>query len=64
MKYIKRLLGFPFVFGVLFVHSVFSLLTACYLFLRYGGEMNTYNKNINARTIRDVYEKIAKNENN
>jgi len=64
MKYVKRLLGLPFVFGFFLVHTIHTLISACYYFMRYGGEMALYNKQLNHKTIRDVYEKIAKNENN
>jgi len=59
MKYIKRLLAFPFVLGVMFIHSMYTLFAACVNFMRYGGEMNIYNKNTNSHTIKDVYEKLT-----
>lgn len=58
MKYLKRILALPFVIGVFAIYYIFQLGWRSVNFVKYGGEMNNYDKHINSKTIRDVYSKL------
>jgi len=58
MKYLLRLIVLPFVFGIVFVFSTYKVFFTCFLFMKYGGEMNTYNKKCNRKTLIDVFDAI------
>lgn len=74
-KITRRLLSFPFVLGIMLVHSIITSIGRAILFIFYGGEFIPYSLN-QQRTIKDVFDKLnevletpefieeSKNENN
>jgi hypothetical protein len=57
MKYIKRILAAPFVFGLVLITHVFFAFKRTIYFIKYGGEFSNYNKNEKA-TIQAIYEEL------
>jgi len=62
MKYVTRLLVWPFVLGILIVAHLGFALTRSFSFIKYGGEWNTYSKE-DIATMGSIYAEIkVKNE--
>lgn len=61
LKYLKRLLAYPFVLGFILVSYNFHALRNSFMFLLHGGEWNTYTQD-DQKLIQDVYLKLLENE--
>lgn len=57
MIILKRILAFPFVFGLLIIGTIWTLCERCYLYFAYGGEFAHYERN-DKILIRDIYEQL------
>ena len=57
-----RLLVLPAFFMIAMVFQVKKVLVTCWLFVRYGGELIHYDRNVNPVTIAEAYEKISNSE--
>ena len=57
MKIIIRILGFPFVLGLIFLSYNIRAFKRAIDFLRYGGEWINYDKNERI-TIQKIYEEL------
>lgn len=62
MKYIKRIISAPFIFGILLVAHNWFVLKRVLMFLKYGGECTVYDKN-DLKTIQDIYQQIKNKPN-
>lgn len=60
MKYIIRILVSPFIFGLLFVSAMVFIIKNFKLFILYGGEWTSYQKN-DITTIHEIYLKLKEN---
>ncbi len=58
MKIIKRLLGLPFVLGIILVSELYRIPSMLYYFLRYGGEFLTYKQKDEHLYIADLMNKL------
>lgn len=55
MKYILRILASPFVLGIYLIRLNFIAFYRSFLFVRYGGQMITYDSTLNKDTILGTY---------
>ncbi len=63
----RIILQLPFMLGLTFIACMVIFVRWNINFIKYGGEGITYSKDVNNKTIYDVYvklDKIQKNENN
>lgn len=60
IKFIFRLIAFPFYAGLSLIPTLRNYFFHLYLFVRYGGESIAYRKDFNPLTIQDSIEKIMK----
>jgi uncharacterized membrane protein (DUF106 family) len=56
-RIIMRILGFPFVFGLMIIASLVNLFSNIIQFIRFGGELINYEKD-EIRMINDVYKEL------
>ena len=59
-KYIQGTLAFPFFFCIGFLSANIILFKWSRNFLRFGGEVISYNEKMNQKTILDVFNEIQK----
>lgn len=57
MIIIKRILAFPFVFGLLIIGTIWMLCERCYLYFMYGGEFAHYECD-DKRLIKDIFDEL------
>lgn len=55
IRLIKRLLVFPFFFGIMFITHNWFVLKRMYQFLKYGGEATIYKVN-DKHSINEIFE--------
>lgn len=55
-----RILGTPFILGLMLVAGNYHIIRKLTLFLRYGGEWITYERANERKTIQDIYELLEK----
>jgi hypothetical protein len=60
MKYLKRILGLPFVLIINFIGFFFHLFTLSKCFILYGGESRVFQKKTSEKTIDDICELLEK----
>lgn len=60
MKYLIRLIALPFHLSIITIYMIRQLVKTSFLFMKYGGELNTYDKKCNRKTLIDVFDKIDK----
>jgi len=58
LKVIFRLMALPLIIGLIILTSVKEICIRSWLFMKYGGEWNTFDKKVNQTTIREVFEEI------
>lgn len=58
MKYILRSLVLPFHVCIIIIFMMGQLIKTSYLFIRFGGELITYDNKCNSKTLMDVFNKI------
>lgn len=58
VKFFARVLGLPFVLGVVIIHFAIQILLFAYNWLRYGGETIAYTKINNGATVMEVHDYI------
>lgn len=56
---VQRTLILPFFSCIIFIAYIFSFFKQIINFLIYGGEVITYTKKNNRKTIQDIYNKIV-----
>ena len=61
MKYILRIITLPFVFGLIFIGHIYSIITHLIHYIRYGGEWMTFDAN-SKETIRKLFNKVEEKE--
>jgi hypothetical protein len=59
-RFSLRLIAFPFFLGWISINLIKHAVFMSYMFLRYGAEMNIYNKEVNPVTIGQVYHEMIK----
>ncbi len=62
MKYIKRILSLPFVIILFFIGAIFIWISWTYDFIKHGGEIIPYTKEINGISIADVFIELQKQQ--
>ena len=58
VKFFARVLGLPFVLGVVIIHFAIQTVIFGYNFLRYGGETIVYTRLNNSATVMEVHDYI------
>lgn len=58
---IQRILALPFFAIILFIGAIILWANWMFNFTNYGGEIISYTKERNRKTIQDVYEKLTEN---
>jgi hypothetical protein len=61
MIYILRLIGLPFITGLLLIYMIYYVILKSYHFILYGGEFIIYNKD-DKKMIYDIYEQLKTNK--
>jgi hypothetical protein len=61
MKYFKRALILPFVFGILLTTHVLFVFRRTWEFIKYGGEFNQYRKDDRA-SIEKIYKELKEQQ--
>ncbi len=64
MKYFIRLIALPFHMAIIIIFMVGQLFKTSFLFMKYGGELNTYDKKCNPIRLLDVFNKIESTQKN
>lgn len=63
-RLVKRILSFPFVFGLLIIaHALFVLVRSFHFLLR-GGEYINYDQKNDPKSIEDIYQLLKKQHEN
>lgn len=62
MKYILRIIALPFVIGLLVVHCTYHILYRSCLWVKWGGQVDTYDESLNRKTISDVFIELKRQQ--
>lgn len=58
IRFLTRVLALPFLAVVILIHVLTKWMQFCIHFLIHGGEIISYDKNLNQKKITDLYDLI------